>query len=151
MFKRIKKLFSKDNLIFFSFIFLLLIIAVFSINFFSYFNPLNLCYITINGDPINGNKATIFKAIKTIKAEDKEAYHSLCKYVERINEKYCMGADPRGGEQGYIGWHELGCYIKGSEVIYLKPQRENSPAVLKQRVDTINKYTNYSKNFWENL
>ncbi len=145
----------KDRFIFGSFLFALFLLVVYIINSYAYFNPLSLCHIKISGDVLRGNEDTIRGAISIIRKEDKETYRDLCKYVDRINEMFCMGADPRRGASDRASWDEYGmnkagCYVRGSRVIYIQPSYDKSDTTVNERVETIKKYTQYSKNYWTN-
>lgn len=136
---------------------ILLIVIIFAflfyvINIFSYFDPLHLCYISIQGDVLQGNKETIQKAIHLIKENDKANYIMLCKYVDVISEKNCRIADVVVDPQKLReGWELPGCYIKGSKTIYLYPNSSGDDKVIQDRAEVIKKYTSVSKSFWEGL
>ena len=112
-----------------------------------YFNPLNLCYIRIHSDLVSGNKSTIIKAIKLLKKEDHDAYKLTCKYVNRIYERTCIGADWHL-DQSLPGSDEPGCYVKGSKSIYLKPDFNKNQAGIVLRKEAIKKYSQLSREFW---
>jgi len=42
-----------------------------------------------------------------------------------------------------------GCYIKGSKVIYIKPERQNTDLIIQKRAEILKKYSAYSKKFWD--
>lgn len=127
----------------------LFVIFSFSANIFSYFDPVNLCYIGIDNDILRGNQKTIKKAISYIKNNDNDSYKILCKYVDTIFEDYCLNGDIRGGVQD-TGYSSPGCYIRGSKIIYLIPSQNESETLVNFRVSTIVKYARASKNYWEN-
>lgn len=131
--------------------FLIIIFVIFSVsaNITSYFDPENLCYIGIDNDILRGNQKTIKKAISYIKNNDKDSYKILCKYVDTIFEDYCRNGDIRGGIQD-TGYSSPGCYIRGSNIIYLIPSQNGSEAIVSLRASTIKKYALASKNYWEN-
>lgn len=108
----------------------------------SYFDPINFCRIKTKKDFFNGNVGTIKKAIKLIKNNNPEDYRTLCKYVDTIGEGNCLISPTE--------WGEAPCYVKGSKLIYLKPNKNNSPEIIKSRAEAIIKYSHYSQNFWEN-
>lgn len=141
--KNLEKVFYKlPNYIFSSVI--LGIVAV-VLGTVSYLDIFNLCYINIDGDITRGNEKTIKQAIRLIKEEDKESYKTLCHYVNTVKERYCLipkvpikfGTEP-------------GCYIRGSKVIYLIPERGENQQIVRQRATTIQKYAQKSKIFWNN-
>lgn len=128
----------------------LLTTVYFTVNYLSYWDPLRLCYISIDGVALGGNSKTIQKAIKLLKKEDREGYRALCKWVDRINERSCMSADWMLNKD-QPGSKASGCYIRGSRIIYVKPNESDSASVIRQRADSIKRYAQYSKEFWENL
>jgi hypothetical protein len=127
-------------------------LTVYAVNVFAYLDPPDLCYIGITGDILGGNEETIRSALRLLKSGDPEAYHTTCRYVDRIIEMRCQGADPRGGEseENEVGWDNPGCYVRGSKTIQLKPESGASGAIIEFRAATIKKYAEYSQNFWEN-
>ena len=142
----------KLKLKFYSIFFVALIIffAIFSFgaNIFSYFDPLTFCYIGIENDILRGNQKTVKEALSRLKKEDIQSYKIVCKYVDTIVEDYCRATDSRvSGKE--IGTYEPGCYIRGSKIIYLIPTKTDNQFGINQRHETIKKYANYSKNFWE--
>ncbi len=124
-------------------LFLLIGIAVFK-GVTSYFDPFNFCSISIDGDIIRGNEKTIKQAIVYLKETDLLTYETLCNEVRVIKEKYCMETDLplRISEKP-------GCYIRGSRVIYVKPQKETTDNIVQKRVDVIKKYALRSEAFWQ--
>lgn len=120
----------------------------FFVNIFNYFDPLNFCYIKIDDDFLRGNESTIKKAIKLLKREDKAAYKTLCAYVDTISEHNCFTSSRNISLED---WNKNGCYIKGSKVIYLKPEKRESAAIINQRKTSIKKYSEYSKDFWRSV
>lgn len=133
----------------------LFIIFSFAINVFSYFDPVDFCYIGIDQDSLRGNQETIKKAISLIKKNDKTTYKILCKYVNTIKETGWLPRDL------YLNSSEndpnnppaietvTGYYVKGSKVIYLKSVNTYSADIIRERANNIKKYANYSKNFWD--
>lgn len=126
-------------------------LAVYAVNIFSHLDPPRLCYISISGDLVSGNEDTIHDALRLLRREDPDGYKTVCRHVDRINEMYCQGADPRGGEseEGEVGWENPGCYIRGSRVIQVKPERNVSEDIIRARAETIKKYAEYSRDFWD--
>lgn len=115
-------------------------IFYFIINSFAYLDISNLCYIRISETFSRSNEETIRAAIKLLKRQDREAYQTLCSYVNEIFEKSCSNSEESGS-----------CYIKGSKAIFLKYNSDTSDSAIKQRAEEIKKYANYSKNFWNSL
>lgn len=110
----------------------------------SYFDPFNFCSISIDGDVVRGNEKTIKQAISYIKDTDFLTYEILCNEVKVIKEKYCMETDlPLRASE------EPGCFIRGSRVIYLKPQKGISESVIKERAQVIEKYVLRLETFWQ--
>lgn len=141
----------KDTLSFYWWVLILLGLIFFLINIGSYFDPLNLCYIRIEGDVVRGEEATIHKALKLIKRENKKTYKDICKYVDVISEKNCIIADWQISGDEYAEGLELpGCYARGSKTIYIKPQKTISDETIEKRKNDIIKYSEFSKNFWTN-
>lgn len=138
---------SKDNIIFYTLILILLFGIYYVINIFSYFSPTSLCYISLNRDVLSGNKKTMHQAIALLKKEDKEVYRDLCKYVEVVSEKYCYVYDDRVEKLDYEAW-QPGCYVKGSKTIYIKPEAGDSEDIIRKRAEDIKKYLQFSKEFW---
>jgi len=140
----------KEYIIFFIFIAMIIGMAYYVVNFFSYFDPGSLCYIKTEKDILRGNEETIKQALRLIKLEDKEEYKMICAYVDVISEKDCVIADhhidPNKFEEG---WEKAGCYVKGSKTIYLKPNNNEGAATVKKRAEDIKKYAEFSKEFWE--
>lgn len=133
--------------ILFAFI-LLLFILNYLINTIAYFDVINPCYISINADALRGNKDTISKAIAQLKKQDEKGYKTLCRYVAAIHEQNCGNFDSRVSADN--GSHASpGCFIKGSKTIYVYPTEEDSERIVIQRMETIKKYAQYSKLFWE--
>lgn len=133
--------------------FLVILFVFFSVitNTFSYFDPMNFCYISIDNDVLKGNQKGIQKAIKLLKKENKEEYKTLCKYVEKISEKNCLNCDWHIDRSCYEKDIPKGCYIKGSGVIYLLPDENESEDSIKSRAETIGKYALRSQEFWKKL
>lgn len=141
----------KDNLTILIFGIILMLLGIVFVNIFSYFDPLRMCHIGIKGDILHGNEKTIGKALRLLKREDKASYMTVCKYVDDIGEKYCYGADKRVDGAAY-GKNSVnsGCYIKGTRMIYLTPDKEEGEGIIRSRMEEIIKLANYSKKFWEN-
>lgn len=140
--EKIKKYLKK-----FAWIFFIFLAFYFFVNIFNYFDLLNFCYIKIDGDLLRGNESTIKKAIKLLKREDKTAYKTLCAYVDTISEHNCFASSRKFSLEN---WNKNGCYIKGSKVIYLKPEKRENSAIINQRKISLKKYSEYSKDFWTN-
>ncbi len=113
-------------------------------SFTSHIDLFPVCFITIDRDITKGNRRTIKKAIAQIKITDPTDYAVLCTYVDGIKEKYCLLPEIPV-RQG----NEPGCYIRGSKVIVLKPESDETNAVIQQRKATILKYAQKSKDFWQ--
>ena len=142
--------FNKDNVTFYALGIFFLLLIFFIINKVSYFDPLNFCYIKIQGDIVRGEESSIHKAISLIKKEDKKAYSNLCKYVDTINENFCIVADWQiSGPEFAEGLKLPGCYARGSKTIYLYPTKEISDTTINKRKNDIIKYAEFSKNFWQ--
>lgn len=112
-----------------------------------YFDPLTMCRIRIHTDLVSGNKKTISQALKLLKKEDRTSYDMACKYVNRIYERTCIGADWHL-DKGHRGSNEPGCYVKGSKSIYLKPDYYHQQDTTELRKDSIKKYSQLSWEYW---
>lgn len=140
--EKIKKYFKK-----FAWVFFVFLIFYFFLNFFNYFDPLNFCYIKIDSDFLRGNEKTIKKAIKLLKKENKIAYKTLCGYINTISEKNCFTSSQNISLED---WDKDGCYIKGSKIIYIKPEKDKGDTIINERKIIIKKYSEYSRDFWTN-
>src|SRR3989338_8567134 len=91
-----------------------------------------------------GNRPASWVGIIQLKKENKESYKTLCRYVDVILEQYCINGmpNPRLTDKD-------GCYIKGSKVIYIKPERQNTDLIIQKRAEILKKYSAYSKKFWD--
>ena len=119
-------------------------------NLSNYNDYINACSIGIEGDMLNGNKETIFKAIKMLKADDPVSYAVLCRNIDTISENHCQFADPWIAKT-WKGWDEDACYIKGSKTVYLKPEEGDNEATIKKREEMLKKYSLASRDFWDNI
>ena len=131
-------------------ILILLFAAYFIINISSYWNPLRMCYIKIEGDILRGNENTIQKAIVHIKNRDNSSYKNLCKYVDVISEKQCVAYDPRVETSRIDSEFKDSCFVRGSNNIYIKPTKEVSGEIIQRRAEEIIRVTNFSTEFWKN-
>lgn len=130
----------------------LLVLAGFGYGFLaisSYVDITHWCRIKIDDDEVlGGNRQTIIQAIQRLALEDPEAYQTLCRSVDTITEKRCLGADPRvaGYERGL---QEPGCYIRGSRTVALAPLREGGDVAVADRATALKRYAQLSALFWE--
>jgi hypothetical protein len=113
-------------------------------------DPLNSCYIYLEDDMLRGNNETIFKAIDKIKAENFSAYRTLCSNVDVVSENFCEGGNRRASTPAK-DWNNDGCYIRGSKVIYLKPEKDITLAIIDNRAEMLKKYSIRSQEFWSHL
>jgi hypothetical protein len=125
----------------------LIVFANFFVNTISYFDAPRLCYIAIDNDILKGNQKTIREAIKLIKIDSEESYQTLCAYVDTIVEQECVNFDPRVTKKNLPP--PSACYIKGSKVIYLPSESNESEAIIRERAEMIKKYSKQSQEFWE--
>lgn len=114
----------------------------------NYIDPLTGCFITLDGNLLNGNEETIKEALKNIKSSNNREYRNICKYVNKIVEQHCLNSDPHFGYPVEIS---KGCYIKGSKIVYLEANENKTIETIKEREELILKYSKYSQNFWESL
>lgn len=145
---------TKSNITSILYIFVFIIFLTFAffylINSFSYFDPINLCYIKLKGDSLRGNEKTISDALKQIKKQDKKVYQMICKNVDIISEKFCVVRDAHIDRSAFLTGNDFpGCYVRGSRVIYLHPQQAQSQKIIDDRAKDIQYYAGLSKNFWE--
>lgn len=142
-----------DNLKYYGYLFILFFIVIFCIYFLinrsSYVNIPDFCKIQIKDDIVRGNKQTILQAIDLLKQEDRESYVTLCKYTNTIRESYCFTSINDDNTIPYSA--ELGCFIKGSKIINIIPEKQSSENIIKQRAESLKKYAKFSKDFWDNL
>lgn len=141
--EKIKKYFKK-----FAWVFFVFLAFYFFVNIFNYFDPLNFCYIKIDGDFLHGNEGTIKKAVKLLKREDKIAYKRLCSYINTISEHHCFTSSQNISLED---WNKEGCYIKGSKVVYVKPEKGVSDIIVNKRKNAIKRFSEHSKDFWINV
>jgi hypothetical protein len=113
---------------------------------FAYFHPYPYCDISIRKDILRGDSKSIREALRTLRREEQTAYATVCEYVDRIEEKRCYNADGHVNQTAYEKEHE-GCYIRGSQTIYLKPY-EYSNDVVAARSKSIAALAEKSKKFW---
>lgn len=121
----------------------------FIINALNYFDPMQACYIDVDRDILRGNRKTILDAIRKIKRESQGDYKTMCRYVNKISENFCIASDwhlDPSWRENAIG---KSCYIRGSKTIYLFPIEEYSYDVVSERAEAIKKYSNFSREFWE--
>ena len=128
----------------------LAVFLYFSLNIFSYFDPLSFCRIKIHQQPLSGNRSTIKEALRYIKRSDPSSYAMVCKYVKDIGEKNCMSGDARvdasfAGEYGTV----KGCYVRGTKFIYLKPNKNNDRQTVAERAKNVIHLAAKSENFWQ--
>ncbi|PIR43091.1 hypothetical protein COV24_04650 [candidate division WWE3 bacterium CG10_big_fil_rev_8_21_14_0_10_32_10] len=128
------------------FILAFIIVIFFIISKTSYIDLPNLCYIGVEGDLIKGDENSIRASLKYIKNNKPSEYKNVCKYVDSIIESYCISADGRVAP--LYGYDQPGCYVKGSKVVYVIPQKQQYSTVVEDRAKNIIKYANYSKDFW---
>ena len=137
---------TKKYLGIFIFLAIFAIFIFFILNAFSYFDPMNFCYVNISEKYLNNDKDTIIKAIKKIKEEDKKSYKDFCHYVNEIIEDRCFAGDPNFS-QSLLNREIAGCYIKGSRTIYLNPDKTG----VEEKSHLIKRYSQKSKEFWQSF
>lgn len=134
---------------FFSILALLSLFAVPVIFVFSklnHFDPINGCYIRIKNEIRSENKDSIKNAILSIKSESLGDYKTLCQYVDQIYEENCVAGHKNNPNLTYLDID--GCYIKGTRVVYVKPEKNVESDLLQSRKNALIKYANESKAFW---
>lgn len=126
-----------------------LLLLYWALGLLSYFDPLAGCRIRIEVDLLKGDRASIRRAITLVKREDPLGYRVLCRFVDRVVEERCNAADSRiDPSLAQQGWEAPGCYLKGSRVVYLRPEVTASEAVIRKRAEALVKYAAYSRDFW---
>ncbi len=119
-------------------------------NTFSYFDPWRLCYVSIHGDILAGDKGTIRQSLKFLKHNDPKSYESICKYVNIIGEeKYCIYLDPTVEKTGDNGFRPSPCYIRGSKAIYITPIKGSSREIIETRAGEIVYGMKLSEKYWK--
>jgi hypothetical protein len=113
---------------------------------FAHFHPLPYCNISIRKDILRGDTRSIREALSTLRRTNTEAYKTVCRYVDRIEEKRCFNADGHVDDVAFQKTHD-GCYIGGSRTIYLMPQ-EYSADLVARRADSIKALAEKSREFW---
>lgn len=102
----------------------------------------NGCNIRINGDILNGNANTIYRAIKQIRDKDPDTYKILCSNIKYINESNCVYAEK---DDSRLAVKQTdGCYIKGTGIIYLTPDGNGEDSATLGRIKAITKYAKKS-------
>lgn len=124
--------------------------AYVAINGFNYLDPINLCYVDIDGDVLRGNKRTVVEAIRRLKRESKDDYKTMCRYTHKISENFCLASDWHLNPTWREDYPGKSCFIRGSKTIYLYPRKEYSQEIVEERAAAIKKYSNFSKEFWQN-
>jgi len=114
--------------------------------FFDYLHPYPYCSIEIKKHFSRGDAQSIKEALSTLRENDLAAYKTVCRYVERIEERRCYNADARIDYGAFSMDHE-GCYIRGTNTIYLKPVKYSKQNV-ELRIEAIKALGEKSKNFW---
>jgi hypothetical protein len=145
----IKKELLKDSSVYFLVVAVVLVALYFALNKFNYFDPTSFCYIDIDGHILGGNKRTIQDALRSIRRNDKSQYKTVCRYVRKISENYCIGSDWHLNPQWKHESIGKDCYIRGSKTIYLYPRKEGSLEISSNRARSIMTLSNFSKEFWE--
>lgn len=111
-----------------------------------YFVPYPMCYIKIYSDTLKGNKETITKALESIRASSLGDHEMVCTYVNKIIEVPCRSINVQNKQ--YISSDNIGCYIKGSKVIYLNPDTRNDSDIIKIRAEEILRNAKQSRDYW---
>ncbi len=130
------------------FIIFLIIFIVTSMH--SYVDITNFCIIRIKENVLNHEKSDIKSALHKLKNTNTVKYKTVCKYVDTINMKRCLPGDSRvDTEYKQIQEKIDGCYVRGTHTIYLKPNNRQTTFTIDERVNQIEKYSSFSKDFWK--
>ncbi len=116
----------------------LLGVAYFFFSGINYVDIRDQCFIRVKYDVLQGDRDSIFEALKQIKQEDYVFYKSLCQHVDRIYEKRCVLGEKNSSKLKYLT--TKGCYIKGSRAILLTPLNQNEYDKVHKRIDAIKLY-----------
>lgn len=115
----------------------------FTVNFFSYWQPLDKCYVGVQGNYLKGNKETIFDALKNMRKSNIDDYFTVCRNVNMIVEGQC----PRF--QGDVLRDSAdNCFVSGSKTIFIAPDQGSSEESMKKREAEIVRLSKLSKSFW---
>ena len=107
-------------------------------NVSGYLDVFGACQIDIEGDILRGNEDTIRSALRLIKRTDRATYRRFCAAIETISERYCIDADWHLDQSRVEASARLpGCYLRGTDVIYLRPEQDTSETRIRERADTI--------------
>lgn len=124
----------------------LLGVAFFMFSGINYIDIRDACFIRVKYDVLQGDRESIFDALKRIKKEDYIFYRNMCRYVDRIYEKRCVVSEKNTPKVSYP--NEDGCYIRGSKAILIKPLDKNSYDLVDNRVAAIKKYGQMAIDYW---
>jgi len=146
--KRRKSVSAMLRRFFVEFVFLTFLIGVafFIFSGFNYIDVRDQCFIKIKYDVLQGDRDSIFDALKVIKETDYIFYRNLCRNVDRIYEKRCVLANDGGRKLEYL--KTKGCYIKGSRVILINPIDKNKYDKVEKRVEAIKLYAQMAIDYW---
>jgi hypothetical protein len=114
-----------------------------------YLDSVHGCAIKINEDILRGNPETIIDALNLIKKHNPEQFNTVCRFVSKIEEAPCYYGpyDDKRLEVAKTG----GCYLKGTKIIFIAPEKDNTPDIITKRAENITKMAEFSKNYWNQL
>lgn len=105
------------------------------------------CFIRVKYDVLQGDKDSIFQALRQIKQDDYLFYKRFCKQVNRIYEKRCVLGEKDTARIHYL--NTKGCYIKGSRAILLTPIDKNEYDKVERRIEAIRLYGQMAIDYWQ--
>ncbi len=133
---------------FVEFVFLSFLVGVgfFIFSGLNYVDIRDQCFIKVKYDVLQGDRESIFDALKEIKQTDYIFYRNLCGNIDRIYEKRCVLGNESSPKLAYP--RSKGCYIKGSRVILIHPVNVNEYDKVEKRVEAIKLYTQMAIDYW---
>ncbi len=150
--KKLGKIFKRIVFLFISFV-VAFSLLYFTLSKFAFMDPFAPCFIWIDGDSLRGNVKTIYQALISLRKENLLEFKKTCTYVSKIHEGFCVGiaegvsTRSPGNSNDYV-WPDA-CYLSGSKVIYIKPDKNQSLVTVNERMQFIMKYSEKSRIFWE--
>jgi hypothetical protein len=126
----IEKLDKKKKSFVYISIFIILVVGISALFIFDgidYYDPGNMCYLSITADPFNGDRGKIISGIKKLRSEDSAKYKRLCTKIRYIWERKCIKPGEKT-DPGFTYSGTGGCYFKGSNVIFIETNSKSENA-----------------------
>lgn len=133
-------------------------VVIFSLSYFiltrlAFIDLFTPCFIWIDGDSFRGDVRTIHQALVSLKKENPLEFIKACTCVSEIHEGFCTGIAPDVSTRSPVNSNDYvwpdACYLAGSKVIYIKPDKSQSLTTVSERMQSIRKYSEKSRIFWE--